>query len=140
MRVTRWLVVVLAVLISPVGAAVCEVVCGTPLHAAAHAPVETAPADHSKHHQHSEHPEPPQHPLVSDEAARLATPASECPPLSSTPARLRTVYGPDPSGTTAAPLDAVHVGRDGLQSSRHLPPPADIPPKPPHHAPVPLRI
>jgi len=143
-RRLRPLVFVLALLVSPLGVAVCEVVCGLPAHAAGHAPVpaETARVDAHAHHDHHQHHAPlPTAPVapVSDADGVVTLPGPACDPLSGIPARVRSPFsGPDAHGVAVA-----HVA-SALDSQEQRYPrvvPADTgPPDPPRHAPVPLRI
>ncbi len=134
---------VLALMVSPVGAAVCEVVCGSPSHAAAHAPVAAqTDADAHAHHDHHAHhasPAAPMVPQASDADGRMHVPGPECDPLLAIPGRVRSAFsGPDFHATivthVAAVIDPVVPARSRVVVSD------TGPPDPPRSAPVPLRI
>jgi len=144
-RLIRPLAIVLAVMVSPVGMAVCEVVCGSPLHAAGHAqaalPAAAAHEAHAHHDHHGHHTPPAAAPAApaSDADGVMSLPGPECEPLSGIPARVRSTFsGPDLQTSAIAQVVTV-VDMVTRPHQRLLV--ADVgPPEPPRHAPVPLRI
>lgn len=134
------MVVVLSLLVSPLGAAVCEVVCGSPAHAGAHpAPPDASERSADAHHAHHGHVMPETPALVTADPAEQGgwrTAGPDCDPLSSTPARVRATFSDTPALVASMAASAPPVTTTpGLHAASTVSPPA-----PPHLAPVPLRI
>ena len=136
--VSRLLIVTLALFVSPLGAAVCEIACGSPTHAAAHgapAPSAAIAADRHLHHQ-AESDNVVAAPAPA--ASRVdALPEAGCEPVSAAPARIRAVFSDTPA------LAHAGVGASAAWTTivfPHHPAVKSPPSSPPHHVPVPLRI
>jgi len=141
-RLTRALIVTLVLMVSPVAAAACEIVCGLPSHGPSHAAQTPAPAMPSvdAHAHHGHHAPPPvaaSDPSSDPSSASLTAPDCDLTPAS--PARLRTSFAD--STTNIAAITTPTVAWAGpTQTSRFPVLVAPSPPGPPPHAPVPLRI
>lgn len=138
----RALILTLTLVVSPLGAAVCEVVCGMAPHAVHQVEqVQAAIVDEHAHHGHHSTPAP-QTAIVaaaSTDGVTISVPAPECDLRAATPARLRAtstdVIASSVAMTTAVyRLDdapARHVSNGNATTS---------PPAPPPLTPLPLRI
>jgi len=137
---SRSVTLVLAVLVSPLGAAVCEVVCGSPAHAAhAAAPaqmdVQTDQHDHHAHHVPTAAPVPP----ASDADGRLHVPGPDCDPVLAIAGHVRSTFsGPDLHAVVVSHLASVIDA--AVPRHSHVAVSDTGPPDPPRHAPIPLRI
>lgn len=146
-RFQRPVVLALALLVSPVGVAVCEVVCGTPVHAAGHGSVPAEPAavdPHAHHDLHAHHAPPPAAPVapVSDADGTVGVvqvPGPECDPAVAIPARVRSTFsGLDLHATAIAHV--VFVTNSQVLTQPRVAIADTGPPDPPRHASIPLRI
>lgn len=142
---SRAVTLVLAVLVSPLGTAVCEVVCGAPGHAAAHAaaPAQTVvQTDQHAHHDHHAHHAPAAAPVIppaSDADGRMHVPGPECDPVLSIPGRVRSpFFGPDLHAAVVTHLAS--VVDTAMPALARVVVSDTGPPDPPRHAPIPLRI
>jgi len=138
-RLSRALIVALALVVSPVGAAVCEVVCGLPSSPA----VASAPASVDEHAHHGHHAAPAAVTTfvraTSPDDVAMSIPAADCDIRTAVPARLRTPFT-DIVASSAALTSSVY-GLD-LAAPQH-PRVTGVTPRPPispPHTPVPLRI
>lgn len=139
----RLIAFVLAVAVSPLGAAVCEVVCGSPEHAAhavARTQADVQPDPHA-HHDHLAHDAPTAAPVQSpsDADGRMHVPVPDCDPVLAIAGRVRSTFsGPDVHAVVVSHLASVIDAAVPRHARATV---SDIgPPDPPLHAPIPLRI
>jgi hypothetical protein len=131
-------------MVSPVAAAACEVVCGVAPHAA-HRADEAIPAvTADEHAHHGTHAAPSTNETVvlsalADAVTSMSIPAPECDLLGASPARVRSTvtekipYAVILTSAVLPMVDAVDSHQPGLGA-------ASRPPAPPPHTPLPLRI
>lgn len=131
-------------MVSPVAAAMCEVVCGVAPHAAHQAEAAPAAVVAGAHDAHAHHaPQPaPEAAIVRAEAsgdATISIPAPECDLRGATPARLRPT-STDVVTSSAALIASVYL-LDRAPAPHMLVAGATLrPPAPPPLTPLPLRI
>lgn len=145
----RFLIVVLAVLVSPVSVAVCEMVCGLSMQTAqtASSTAQTPAATPDVHAHHGHHATPAQTPEPAVTLARAAgadapvvsIPAADCDLRTTVPARVRS-NGPDVSADASASSQMIRLAQPSVSLGRLVSAVQARPPVPPLHAPVPLRI
>jgi hypothetical protein len=141
-RVSRALIVTLALMVSPAAAAVCEVVCGIAPHPAHQAePASAATVDEHAHHGHHPTPVPE---TVSARAAShadvsISIPAPECDLRGATPARLRPA-ATDVITSAAATTTSVYPVDAAPTRPVHFGAATTGPPGPPPLTRLPLRI
>ena len=138
-RLSRALIVALALVVSPVGAAVCEVVCGVPPSPAVTSAV--ASGDDHAHHGHHAAPAPATTIVrtASPDEVTISIPAADCDLRTTVPARLRTTFTDLVASsvaltTSAYRLDLAPAHRASVTAVTPRPPTR------PPHTPVPLRI
>ena len=138
MVVSRLLAAALALFVSPLGAAVCEIACRTPVHAAMHSAPTASDAVAADSHQHHHEAELEDVAASASALSRLdAPPRVDCDPVNSVPARVRGAFSDTPALADAG--QGAPAAWTAITSSRHAAAPSP-PSSPPHHAPVPLRI
>ncbi|MCC7184962.1 MAG: hypothetical protein IT185_01890 [Acidobacteria bacterium] len=139
MRLSRALIVALALVVSPVGASVCEVVCGVPSSPAV-ASAPTSVDDHA-HHGHHAAPSPAAtivRAATPDEVA-MSIPAADCDIRTTVPARLRTPFTDIVASSAALTSSVYGLDLAAVQHQRVT----GVTPRPPispPHTLVPLRI
>jgi hypothetical protein len=134
-RLTHALIVTLVLMVSPLAATVCEVVCGLPSTATADAAVVTTGIDEHAHHAH--HAPPP--PAPSTDPASPSLSAPDCELTQANPARVRTAFADSTNSVAAFTTQTLPVGASP-ERGRVVLASASSPPAPHPHAPVPLRI
>jgi hypothetical protein len=141
----RTIVLILALVTSPLGAAVCEVVCADHVAAGHHAaPVPEAAVTEHQHHEHmAPEAEAPASAAIagpSTQATRaLHSPVEDCAPASGQPATLRSAAT---AGALAPPARIEGAAAHSLRPVRPLAggPPSGSSPPPPARSTIPLRI
>jgi len=141
----RAIVLSLVLVTSPLGAAVCEVVCVDHVAAGHHAaPVREAAVTEHQHHQHmAPEAEAPALAAIAGPSTRatraLHSPMEDCAPVSGQPATLRSAAT---AGALAPPAGVEGVAAHSPSPARPLaggPPPGSSPP-PLSRSAIPLRI